>query len=151
MASEERTPGLGMLGVDDSYAKKWMGNNGGDGNEFLGGLLSFMGVGQEVQDQIKNFQKNPTGSIQNAIAPKVGPGYGPLANSGPMISNEGMEKGGGFSPSGIVPPTMQQPIANAVPVTVANPVAGAPAVVDPLELQRQETQRITNSLIPRNL
>lgn len=146
-----KSAGLGLMNVADEYARKGMAGSSDRKGEFLGGLLSFLGVGENTIQGVKDFRNNPIGSIQNAIAPKVGPGYGALANTGPLISNEGIEKGGGFNPAGIVPPTMQQSTTGVPPVVGATPAVGAPVVNDPLRLQQEETERIRNSLIPRNL
>jgi len=150
MDSNFKNAGLGMMNMADDFAKKGMNASSDRKGEFLGGLLSFLGVGKDTIQGVKDFQKNPMGTIQNAVVPK-GPSQQFQVNPVGVSNTDSYDIGGGFSPAGSIPPNMQQPIANGMPVMGSNPVAGAPAVVDPLELERQETQRIRNSLIPRNL
>jgi len=76
-----KSAGLGMMNMSDEFARKGMNASSDRKGEFLGGLLSFMGVGKDTIQGVKDFQKNPMGTIQNAIAPQVGPGYGALAIS----------------------------------------------------------------------
>lgn len=133
--------GLGMFGSE----KKYM-SGGGDGGEFLGGVLKFMGVGDDTVKQVQDFAKNPFAS-----AP-TGPGYGALANSGPLISNEGIEKGGGFNPAGVAPSPEQftgQGIQFNNPAAPVAPTFAAPTWN--ADAERQKNSQIVNNLVPRNI
>ncbi len=158
--------GLGMFGsAERQFAGRAM-QGGNTDSEFLGGLLKFMGVGEDTSKKIQNFSKNPF-----APTPQ-GPGYGPLANAGPMISNEGIEKGGGFNPAagtfdvngydvgggfnpaGIAPPQQPSQFTGQGMQYKPNMAPVAPMVTAPVwnpEVERQKNQQIVNSLVPRNL
>ena len=131
--------GLGMLGSDVGYAKKAMsGSSSNDGNEFLAGLLSFMGVGKDTQDKfkdtVKDFKTNPFAAVGPKITQDM---YGVSPNAmGPAMPPQNA------SP---VPPVQQ----GVVPVASMQP---APNIFDQqIEQQRQQTQDILGKLIPRNL
>lgn len=123
--------GLGMMGADAGYAKKSMSS---DGNEFLGGLLNFMGVGQDTQDNLKNtvkdFKTNPFAAV------------------GPKTTSDMY----GVSPTAMGP---AMPPQNNVGVSPVSPVVSSQPVINTfdqqLQQQRQQTQDILGKLIPRNL
>jgi hypothetical protein len=132
-----KSAGLGLMNMADEYARKGMTSSGNRGGEFLGGLLSFLGVGQDtqqnLQNTIKDFKTNP------------------IAALGPKITSDMY----GVSPNAMgpaMPPMASQSVA-VPPVSGVgqSPVTNVPATIDPLEQQRLDNQKLINNLIPRNL
>ena len=145
--------GLGMMGNDASYAKQGMSGGKDDGGEFLGGVLSFLGVGQDTQEKIKNFKTNPFAAMGSKTTPDMygvssnamGPAMPPQQSNAPIVPNSsnfayqnGSDIAGGFNPSTI----FLNQISNKPTI---------PTLDQQIQQQRQQTQDIVKKLIPINL
>lgn len=162
--------GLGMFGsAEKKYAAAGM--SGGDSNdtEFLGGLLKFMGVGDETVQSVKDFAKNPfassqptsnsqqTSNTQYQPAPYGGVGLKPTwAGTAPPEQDGQPFSGQGIYPTSSYPTKFGQPPSvnkfGSLPALGQQPVYGTPdANVWNPEVERAKTQQILQGLVPRNL